>query len=47
MEVLYPRCDGLDVDAGSVTACVRTATGAEVRYEHRTVTTTTRGPRPR
>ena len=43
MEVLYPRCAGLDVHAGSVTACVRIATGAEVRYEHRTVSTTTRG----
>ena len=30
MEVLYPRCAGLDVHAGSVTACVRIATGAAV-----------------
>ncbi len=43
MEVLYPRCAGLDVHAGSVTACVRMATGAEVTYEHRTVATTSRG----
>ena len=43
MEVLYPRCAGLDVHAGSVTACVRIATGAQVTYEHRTVSTTTRG----
>lgn len=43
MEVLYPRCAGVDVHAGSVTACVRIATGVEVRYEHRTVSTTTRG----
>jgi transposase len=43
MEVLYPRCAGLDVHAGSVTACVRIASGTEVTYEHRTVATTTRG----
>jgi transposase len=43
MEVLYPRCAGLDVHAGSVTACVRVASGTEVTYEHRTVATTTRG----
>jgi hypothetical protein len=46
MEVLYPRCAGLDVHAGSVTACVRIASGTEVTYEHRTVaTTTSRGGR--
>jgi transposase len=43
MEVLYPRCAGLDVHAGSVTACARIATGAQVTYENRTVSTTTRG----
>jgi transposase len=43
MEVLYPRCAGLDVHAGSVTACARIATGATVTYEHRAVSTTTRG----
>jgi transposase len=43
MEVLYSRCAGLDVHAGSLTACARSATGAEVTYEHRTVPTTTRG----
>jgi transposase len=43
MEVLYSRCAGLDVHAGSLTACARIATGAEVTYEHRTVPTTTRG----
>lgn len=43
MEVLYPRCAGLDVHAGSVTACVRIAADAKVTYEHRTVRTTTRG----
>lgn len=43
MEVLYPRCAGLDVHAGSVTACLRIATGQKVTYDHRTVSTTTRG----
>lgn len=43
MEVLYPRCAGLDVHAGSVTACARIASGTQVTYEHRTVSTTTRG----
>ena len=43
MEVLYPRCAGLDVHARSVTACVRIASGADVSYQHRTVPTTTRG----
>jgi transposase len=43
MEVLYPRCAGLDVHAGSVTACVRIASGTQVTYEHRTAPTTTRG----
>jgi transposase len=43
MEVLYPRCAGLDVHAASVTACVRLAAGAEVTYQHRTVATTTAG----
>jgi transposase len=43
MEVLYPRCAGLDVHAGSITACARIATGATVTYEHRMVSATTRG----
>lgn len=43
MEVLYPRCAGLDVHAGNVTACARIASGADVSYEHRSVPTTTRG----
>jgi transposase len=43
MEVLYPRCAGLDVHAKSVVACIRIASGATVTYEHRTVSTTTRG----
>jgi transposase len=43
MEVVYPRCAGLDVHAETVVACVRVASGATVRREHRTVATTTRG----
>lgn len=43
MEVLYPRCAGLDVHAATVVACVRLASGATVTYEHRTVSTSTRG----
>ena len=43
MEVLYPRCAGLDVHAGSVTACARIASGGHVTYDHLTVVTTTRG----
>ena len=43
MEVLYPRCAGLDVHADSVTACMRIASGREVTYQQRVVSTTTRG----
>jgi hypothetical protein len=43
MEVLYPCCAGLDVHAGSVTACARIASGRQVSYEHHTAPTTTRG----
>lgn len=43
MEVLYPRCAGVDVHASSVTACVRLASGADVTYQHRTVAATTQG----
>jgi transposase len=43
MEVLYPRCAGLDVHAASVTACARVATGSEVTYDHQTISTTTDG----
>jgi transposase len=43
MEVLYPRCAGLDVHAATVVACVRLASGATVAYEHRTVSTNSRG----
>jgi transposase len=43
MEVLYPRCAGLDVHAKTVVACVRLASGTTVTYEHRTFSTSTRG----
>jgi transposase len=43
MEVVYPRCAGVDVHAKTVVACVRIASGATVTYEHRTVWTNTRG----
>jgi transposase len=43
MEVIYPRCAGLDVHACSITACVRIAAGHEVTYQHRTVAATTAG----
>lgn len=43
MEVLYPRCAGLDVHSRGVTACIRMASGPDVTYQHRTVPTTTRG----
>jgi len=43
MEVLYPRCAGLDVHAKTVVACVRLASGTQVAYEHRTFSTSTRG----
>lgn len=43
MEVLYPRCAGLDVHAQSITACARVASGPEVTYQHRTVAATTAG----
>jgi transposase len=43
MEVLYPRCAGLDVHAKQVTACVRIASEATVTHHERTFSTTTRG----
>src|SRR5258708_36539888 len=43
MEVLYARCAGVDVHAGSGTACLRLASGADVTYQHRTVSATTQG----
>jgi len=44
MEVLYPRCAGVDVHATNVVGCVRLASGTTVTYEHRTFSTITRGP---
>src|SRR5215468_631415 len=40
MEVLHPRCAGLDVHKDSVVACVRIASGGTVRQEVRTFGTT-------
>lgn len=42
MEVLYPRCAGLDVHKDSVVACVRLQEGAVVRHEVETFGTTTK-----
>jgi transposase len=41
MEVLYPRCAGLDVHKDTVVACVRIAEGGPARKETRTFKTTT------
>ncbi|MXY78179.1 MAG: IS110 family transposase [Chloroflexi bacterium] len=43
MEVLYPRCAGLDVHSRRVNACVRVAAGRTVTTEHREFATTTAG----
>jgi transposase len=43
MEVLYPRCAGLDVHQANVVACVRIAEGARASHEVRTFETTTKG----
>jgi transposase len=43
MEVLHPRCAGLDVHKETVVACVRIASGGEVRREVRSFATTTAG----
>jgi transposase len=43
MEVLYPRCAGLDVHKDSVVACVRLASEGTVQSEVRTFDTTTPG----
>jgi transposase len=43
MEVLYPKCAGLDVHQASVVACVRLADGARASHEVRTFETTTKG----
>jgi transposase len=41
MEVLHPRCAGLDVHKDSVVACVRIASDGAVKHEVRTFGTTT------
>ena len=41
MEVLYPRCAGLDVHQQTVVACTRIASGSTVQQEVRTFGTTT------
>src|SRR5437667_6512347 len=43
MELLYPRCAGLDVHARTVVACARIASAGTVTYHQRTVATTTQG----
>jgi transposase len=43
MEVIHPRCAGLDVHKQSVVACVRIATNGAPTQEVRTFTTTTSG----
>jgi len=43
MEVLYPRCAGLDVHQANVVACMRIAEGARASHEVRTYETTTKG----
>ena len=44
MEVLYPRCAGLDVHKDTVVASARLAAGREVVVEVRSFATTTAGP---
>src|SRR5262245_58375241 len=41
MEVVYPRCAGLDVHKESVVACVRCVEAGEIKREVRTFGTTT------
>jgi transposase len=41
MEVIYPRCAGLDVHKETVVACIRIAEGSEVSHSVRTFATTT------
>src|SRR5918998_3891242 len=43
MEVLYPRCAGLDVHKDTVVASARLASGRDVSIEVRTFATTTAG----
>jgi Transposase len=42
MEVLYPRCAGLDVHQQTVVACARVASGSTVQQEVRTFGTATK-----
>jgi transposase len=42
VEVLYPKCAGLDVHKGNVVACARITTDVGVSYETRTFSTTTK-----
>jgi transposase len=43
MQLMYARCAGLDVHSRQIVACVRLVVEQTVTYEHRTVSTTTRG----
>jgi transposase len=43
MDVLYPRCAGLDVHKDTVVACVRVVSGGAAKTEVRTFDTTTPG----
>ena len=43
MDVLYPRCAGLDVHKASIVACVRTVVGGKTMRECRTFETSTTG----
>jgi len=43
MEVIHPRCAGLDVHKDTVVACVRLALGGQVKREIKTFETTTSG----
>jgi hypothetical protein len=43
MEVLYPRCAGLDVHHASMVASVRIAQSGKASHEVRTFETTTKG----
>ena len=43
MEVLRPRCAGLDVHSRCVNACARIAAGRKATTEHREFATTTAG----
>ena len=43
MEVMYPRCAGLDVHSRCVNGCLRIAAGRKATTEHREFATTTAG----